>query len=57
MTDLATQPAEIHFTLEIKRAATGATEVYQMTGRIRPPIEEKLNNVSNSQHSSEKRCD
>lgn len=36
MTDLTSQPAEIHFTLEITRAATGLTETVEMVGHIAP---------------------
>lgn len=34
MIELSGQPAELHFTLEIKRAATGLTETVQMVGHI-----------------------
>lgn len=36
MIELAGQPAELRFTLEIKRAATGKTETYAMVGHINP---------------------
>lgn len=34
MIELAGQPAEIRFTLEIKRAATGLTETVEMVGML-----------------------
>ena len=34
MSDLSGKPAEVHFTISIKRAATGLTEHYQMVGRV-----------------------
>ncbi len=37
MTNLTAQPAEVHFTLEIKRAATGLTETVQMVGHVVNP--------------------
>ena len=43
MTDLVSQPAELHFTLEITRAATGLKETVEMVGHIIPapePIKE-----------------
>ena len=33
MADLAGQPAELHMTLQITRAATGITETVQIVGR------------------------
>lgn len=36
MSDLTGQPAELTFRLEIKRAATGQTEVFDMVGHIAP---------------------
>lgn len=39
MIDLATQPAELRFTLEIKRAATGLTETVEMVGHVAPQAE------------------
>jgi len=35
--DLKAQPAIFHATIEIKRAATGKTETYQLTGTALPP--------------------
>jgi hypothetical protein len=52
MTALATQPAEIHVTLEIKRAATGETEVYQMTGRIRPDQQDDVPVIAQEQEEN-----
>ena len=40
MIDLATQPAELRFTLEIKRAATGLTETVEMVGHMQPQAEQ-----------------
>lgn len=34
MIELAGQPGELRFTLEITRAATGKTETVEMVGRI-----------------------
>jgi hypothetical protein len=34
MSDLVSEPSEIRFTIEVKRAATGITETYQMTGHV-----------------------
>ncbi len=28
------QPGELHFTIEVKRAATGEVETYQLVGKI-----------------------
>jgi hypothetical protein len=39
MTDLLSAPAEIHFTLEITRAATGLTETVEMVGHVVQPPE------------------
>ena len=39
MTDLVSQPAEIRFTLEITRAATGLTETVEMVGHVIPQPE------------------
>lgn len=36
MIELAGKPAEVHFTIEVKRAATGLTETYQMVGHVVP---------------------
>ena len=48
MSDLITQPAEISFTLEITRAATGETETVEMIGYINSNLEQDNENVSNS---------
>jgi hypothetical protein len=34
MADLQGQETEVEFTIEIKRAATGKTETYKVTGRL-----------------------
>lgn len=36
MIELSGKPAEVHFTIEVKRAATGITETYQMVGHVVP---------------------
>ena len=36
MANLSTQPAELRFTVEIKRAETGKTETVEMVGHIKP---------------------
>ena len=38
MIELTSQPAELRFTLEITRAATGLTETVEMVGHVVPPI-------------------
>jgi hypothetical protein len=39
MPDLISQPAEIRFTLEITRAATGLKETVEMVGHVIPQLE------------------
>lgn len=34
MINLGGQPGELHFTIEVKRAATGETETFEMIGKI-----------------------
>lgn len=34
MSDLTGQPGELRFTVEVKRAATGETETYELIGHI-----------------------
>lgn len=52
--DLQGQPAEIRFTLTIKRAATGEEEQYEMVGRSLPDQEAKeLHHGDDTQHSGE----
>ncbi len=34
MPELKGQPGEVRFTVEVKRAATGKVETYEMVGRI-----------------------
>ena len=36
MPELQGQPAEVRFTLSIKRAATGLTDTFDMVGKILP---------------------
>lgn len=49
MNELNDQPAELKFTLEITRAATGEKETVELVGIITP--EQENENVSNTQHS------
>lgn len=50
MNELEGRPAELRFTLEIKRAATGATETVEMVGHIVPPqAPEEHSDGSNTQ--------
>ena len=49
MIDLAGQPAEVHFTIEVKRAATGLTETYQMVGHVVPQPETDVGETDDSQ--------
>ena len=39
MTDLASKPGEVHFTLQITRAATGLVETIPMVGHIVNPAD------------------
>ena len=34
MNDLTGQPGELHFTVQVKRAATGETKTYELIGHI-----------------------
>lgn len=47
MADLTTKPAELHFTLEIKRAS-GEVEVVQMVGHITSEEEQNGSDTLNS---------
>ncbi len=40
MTELSGSPGELHFTIEIKRAATGETETVELVGTILPDEDE-----------------
>ena len=40
MIELAGQPAEVRFTIEIKRAATGLTDTVEMVGVVQPSPEQ-----------------
>jgi hypothetical protein len=55
MVDLAGQPAEIRFTLQITRAATGKVETVEMVGYVNPPKEQT--NGSDSLDGSAQRGD
>lgn len=48
--DLLSQPAEITFTLTIKRAATGLVETYHMVGHIAPSAPDHAPEESNDRH-------
>lgn len=47
MIELQGQPAELRFTVEIKRAATGQVETYEMVGHADP---EKLKELQDGSH-------
>lgn len=51
MNELEGRPAELHFTLEITRAATGLKETVEMVGHIvlPPQVPEENKDVCNSQ--------
>lgn len=49
MIELSGQPAELKFTLEITRAATGEKETVELVGTI--TSEQDQENGSNTQHS------
>ena len=60
MIQLAGEKAELRFTLEIKRAATGLVETYEMVGHVDPDELQKLvgaENGSNTLDSSAQRSD
>lgn len=50
MAELNTEPAELHFTLEIKRKDTGIVETVQMVGHVIK--QEENTNGSNTLNSS-----
>jgi hypothetical protein len=49
MIELETQPAVLRMTIEVKRAATGATETYELIGTPIQPQEQ--DDVSHTSHS------
>ncbi len=50
MSDLKGQPADVTFTVTVKRAATGIEETYNMVGHILPTEQPKeIDDGSNSQ--------
>lgn len=49
MIDLSGTPAEITFTIEVKRAATGLTEKYQLVGHVVPQPETNVGEADDSQ--------
>lgn len=53
MVELTGGPAELRMTIEVKRAATGQVEVFEMVGTVVP--EEEHGN--DAQHSSPERGD
>ena len=50
MIELTGQPAELRFTLEVKRAATGKVETYEMVGHADP---EELKKILGAEHGSD----
>lgn len=51
MTDLITEPAELHFTIKITRKETGETETYDMVGHVISENEEELTDGINTLNS------
>lgn len=47
MNELSGEKAELKFTIDIKRAATGETETFELVGTINQP-EQEQENVSNT---------
>jgi hypothetical protein len=45
--ELNGQPGELRFTIEVKRAATGETETYEMVGKVTDEPEEEDDNGRN----------
>lgn len=41
MPELQGQPGELRFTIEVKRAATGEVETYEMVGKLLPDEEQE----------------
>jgi hypothetical protein len=41
MAELSTEPAELRFTIEVKRAETGEVDVYELVGHILPEENEE----------------
>jgi hypothetical protein len=41
MAELNTEPAELRFTIEVKRAETGLVDVYELVGHIESELETK----------------
>jgi hypothetical protein len=50
MTQLQGPPAELRMTIEVKRAATGQTEVFELIGTPIPEPEQEQPHGSDSQH-------
>ena len=48
MIELQGQPAELRFTVEIKRAATGQVETYEVVGHADPEKLKELQDGSNT---------
>lgn len=57
MIELQGQKAELRFTLEIKRAATGEVETYEMVGHTDPDKLKELQNGSNTLDRGTERSD
>ena len=49
MIELEGKPAEVHFTIQVKRAATGLTETYQMVGHVVPEPDPNVGEADDSQ--------
>lgn len=43
MAELGGQPGELRFTIEVKRAATGETETFELVGKVTDEEEEDDN--------------
>ena len=55
MIELNGQPGELRFSIEIKRAETGAVEHYELVGFLDEEKLKELQNGSDPQHSSPQR--
>lgn len=57
MSDVQGPPAELRFTLTVVRAATGATETYEMVGHVTQHIVQEPENGSDTLDGSAQRSD
>jgi hypothetical protein len=55
--DLAGQPGELRFTIEVTRQATGKVETYEMVGHLGDAQQEGLDDGGNSHDSGAQRGD